>query len=405
VQSGLLIVFLALAAGMRALDAAGVTLGRFSDQHTVSDFLGMVFLAAAAYELASLAIQVAIRLRRGPAGEVKMLTSFARVVAVLAMVILFIYYTGRLKDLGAALGAFAGLLLGWSLQAPVSGVAAWALITLKRPFRVGDRVQFPSLGLNGDILEIGLMYTKLDQVGGAVGGEEAIGRDILIPNAMLFSQVVINYTPKQSAPYFLDEVVIRLTYDSDWAAAEDILLRAAHEVTAPIIRETGKEPFVRSDIYDYGVYLRLRYMTLATDRPHVSHAIVKRVFQEFQKNPRVDFAIPFVYSYRKGVESGPRAGPPGETIAEIAMDLIEDPEADRALSPDDLRGVQELAERIAKVGLLQPVIVRPGVAGRYELLAGRFRVLACKMLGWKAISAAIKERPTFGGPDGQGKGI
>ena len=63
------------------------------------------------------------------------------------------------------------------------------------------------------------MYTVLDQVGGAIGSEEAVGRNVLIPNAMLFSSVVINYTVKREAAYILDEVVIRITYDSDWDTA------------------------------------------------------------------------------------------------------------------------------------------------------------------------------------------
>ncbi len=115
---------------------------------------------------------------------------------------------------------FGGMLLGWSLQAPVSGFAAWMLVCVKRPFRPGDRIQFPNLGLTGDVKEIGAMYVVLDQVGGTVGSEEAVGRYILVPNAMLFSQVVINFTVPQEAAYMLDEVVVRITYDSDMQEAE-----------------------------------------------------------------------------------------------------------------------------------------------------------------------------------------
>jgi hypothetical protein len=57
-------------------------------------------------------------------------------------------------------------------------------------------------------------------------------------------------------------------------------------------------------MYDYGVYVRLRYMTMAMDRPRISHEISSRVFKGFQRDPRVDFAIPFVYSSRKGKETG-----------------------------------------------------------------------------------------------------
>ena len=51
----------------------------------------------------------------------------------------------------------------------------------------------------------------------------------------------------------------------------------------------------------------------------------------------------------------------------------------------------ELADSIAASGLLQPVVVRPGTAGRYELIAGERRWRAVQRLGWKKISAVVKE--------------
>jgi small-conductance mechanosensitive channel len=192
------------------------------------------------------------------------------------------------------------------LQAPVSGVAAWVLITLKRLFRVGDRVLFPTLNLSGDVLEVGLLYTRLNQVGGTIATEEASGRNILVPNAMLFSQVAINYTPRLVAPHILDEVVIRFTCDSDWESAEKILLDAARSVTGEIIHATGKELYIRADWYDYGVCMRLRYMTLAKERPRLSYEIQKRIFNAVQRAPQVHLAIPYVYSFHKGSEGARR---------------------------------------------------------------------------------------------------
>lgn len=386
-----LLVLFALIGGLLYQWAPRVPTEHGAEMSGTATFFCLTLAAAALYEAVSLAILWIVSLRGGPAGEAKMLTGFSRVVLILLVIGVLLYATGALKALGSVAALLAGSLLGWSLQAPVSGMAAWALITLKRPFRVGDRVLFPSLGLLGDVAEVGLMYTKLDQVGGAVGSEEAIGRDILIPNAMLFSQVAINYTPQQAAAYSLDEVVVRLTYDSSWDAAEKILLGAAGAVTADIIKATGKEPYIRSDIYDYGVYMRLRYMTSATDRPRIAHEILKRVFHEFQRNPKVDFAIPYIYSFRKGSESGPRpvmGGP--EQAMEVAIQDIIDPEADEAPTPEEIRDVEALARRIQSMGLLQPIVVRRTDGGRYELIAGRQRLLACRSLGWQYISAIVK---------------
>jgi len=257
-------------------------------------------------------------------------------------------------------------------------------------------VLFPSLGLNGDVKQVGLMYTVLDQVGGAIGSEEAIGRDILIPNAMLFTQVAINYTPRAQVAFFLDEVVIRMTYDSDWDEAEKILLEAAHEVTADIIRETGKEPYIRSDMWDYGILMRLRYMTMAKDRPRITHEIVKAILKNVQQHPRVDIAIPFVYSFRKsttGIMRGQFPKPPNVT-QEISVNEIEDDDILLSSTMEQPAELDLLMKNIQEKGLLQPIVVSATGTGRFRIVAGYKRFLACKRLGWSSVPVIIHEDST-----------
>lgn len=321
-----------------------------------------------------------------------MLESLYRVLAFFGLLAGFVYVQGKLAVFGSFFSLFGGMLLGWSLQGPVSGVAAWVLVTLKRPFRIGDRVQFPSLGLTGDVEKLTAMYTTLNQVGGAIGSEEAVGRSVLIPNAMLFSNVVINYTAQKETSYILDEVVIRVTYDSDWDTAIEILTEAAREVTAEIIKDTGQEPYVRADNYDYGVYMRLRYITLATDRPRISSLILERVFKRFQENKNVDFAIPYVYSFKRGkfaTESQSTSGDrhaeriPVESITDFPALLAELEQAPEAVIP--------LARNIADKGLLQPVIVVRNLGeNSYTLIAGHQRLKACLYLGWDTVPAIIQ---------------
>lgn len=58
----------------------------------------------------------------------------------------------------------------------------------------------------------------------------------------------------------------------------------------------------------------------------------------------------------------------------------------REIAPDK---IAELAKSIEASGLIQPIVVRrAGTA--YQLVVGERRYLACKKLGWKKISAAVK---------------
>ena len=326
-----------------------------------------------------------------PQVEGKMLGGLYQLLAILGVALTAAYALGRLSSVGEFFTLFGGLILGWSLQAPVSGFAAWALVSAKRPFRPGDRVQFPNLGLTGDVHDVGLMYTVLNQVGGTIGSEEAVGRYILVPNAMLFSQVAINYTVLQDAPYMLDEVVVRITYDSDWAAAERVMLQAARQVTADVIQATGEEPYIRSDLYDYGVYLRLRYRTPVKRRAETTYEINRLIFNSIQCTPSIDLAIPYIYSYRSGVDRREElAGHDKELdrVREIPVDRIR-----TADLPVDARDVEQLADSIAARGLLQPIVVVEAPDGYYDVVAGPLRFEACKHLGWKTIPAEVRATP------------
>jgi small-conductance mechanosensitive channel len=203
-------------------------------------------------------------------------------------VLVLIAMSGSLRLLGLTAG-FLGMMLGWSLQQPVTGLAAWLMIVLKKPFRIGDRVVIA--GITGDVTGISLTHVILNQVGGSVGGEERSGRGILIPNAILFQHVIINYTLEQE--YMLDEVPVRLTFDSDWQLAKKIMIEAARQATPEIIADSGAEPFIRAEFLDWGILVRLRYNTIPVQRQEISTNIIEILLREFGKAyPRVKFAIP-----------------------------------------------------------------------------------------------------------------
>lgn len=267
--------------------------------------VGVTALVYLTYEVIARAFKAAVFRTGGREADVHMFMGLVRAVAIAIWVIGVVSIFFELGVFLAAVGAFGGLFLGWSLQQPVTGMAAWVMVTLKRPFRIGDRVFLPAWNLIGDVTDIGMMYTELNQVGGTVGTEEPSGRMVLVPNAILFGNVIIDYTKgnDRESSYLLDEIIIRITYDSDWDEAERILIESAREVTQDIIDATGMEPYVRSDFYDYGIYLRLRYMTLATERPRISHEINSRIFRKVSSSRKVDFAIPYVYSAKQALRT------------------------------------------------------------------------------------------------------
>jgi ParB family transcriptional regulator, chromosome partitioning protein len=81
--------------------------------------------------------------------------------------------------------------------------------------------------------------------------------------------------------------------------------------------------------------------------------------------------------------------PTADEVMHIPLDEIdENPYQTRQRFDED--ALEELAQSIRMNGLIQPIIVRPGVAGRYILVIGERRCLACKLAGKGTIPAIVR---------------
>jgi len=78
---------------------------------------------------------------------------------------------------------------------------------------------------------------------------------------------------------------------------------------------------------------------------------------------------------------------------ELNLSLEELDIIDIAASTNQLRAalnnLDELAESISKIGLLQPIVVRSNSSNKLEVVAGNRRLNACKMLGWRKITCHL----------------
>lgn len=108
--------------------------------------------------------------------------------------------------------------------------------------------------------------------------------------------------------------------------------------------------------------------------------------------------------HRKVLGRGLEALIPGGPAAATAPALEERPDGLRELAVDDVLpnpfqprtrfdddAIQELAASIKVSGVLQPVVVRKGPAGDYQLVAGERRLRASRIAGLQKIPAIIRE--------------
>ena len=78
-----------------------------------------------------------------------------------------------------------------------------------------------------------------------------------------------------------------------------------------------------------------------------------------------------------------------ERIEEIDISLI-DNFKDHPFKVFDNEELKSLEESIKSNGLLEAVILRPKEDGRYEMISGHRRLLACKKLGFETISSRVR---------------
>lgn len=89
-----------------------------------------------------------------------------------------------------------------------------------------------------------------------------------------------------------------------------------------------------------------------------------------------------------GDDTGSR--PRGGTVRNVPLDRI-DPNPDQPRLTFDEDTLQELAASITEHGVLQPILVRPGAEGRYQLIAGERRWRSAQIAGLRQIPALVED--------------
>jgi len=141
------------------------------------------------------------------------LISFVSSLAyVLIMAFVIIAALGQLgvqtASFVAVLGA-AGLAVGLALQGSLANFAAGVLMIIFKPFKVGDYVE--GGGVSGLVEEIGIFATEL---------KSPDNKKIIVPNAKMTNDSIINYTAKEIRRV---DIVAGVSYGDDLDKVRKIL--------------------------------------------------------------------------------------------------------------------------------------------------------------------------------------
>jgi len=81
---------------------------------------------------------------------------------------------------------------------------------------------------------------------------------------------------------------------------------------------------------------------------------------------------------------------PSDSVLEIPLDSLDANPYQTRTSLDEA-SLQELANSIRTMGLLEPIVVRANGGGRYQVIAGERRVKACYMAGVYKVPAVVRQ--------------
>jgi len=127
------------------------------------------------------------------------------------------------------------LVLGFSLQNPISSFIGWIYILVRVPYRVGDRIQIGDA--RGDVIDVGYFDTTLWEIGGDyLSTDHPSGRIVKFPNTRVFSDAVFNYS-WPLFPYIWNEIKFNVAYDSDL----DFIAATVQRVAETSVGDSMKE--------------------------------------------------------------------------------------------------------------------------------------------------------------------
>ena len=218
---------------------------------------------------------------------------FSKILKIILLIGLILIAFSSYYQSWTGLAVWAGLFsaaLGWALQRPITGIAAWVMVVTKRPFEIGDRILIGDT--IGDVSEISLTHIYLREVGGTIASEESSGRVILIPNSILFEQKIINYTMQDD--FILDEVITLITYESDLEKSKEICLKAGLNFLDPELKDQKDSPYVRIFQQDSGIHVKVRYKVRPSKRIETLSNIHNEIITNINKTKDVNIAYPHI---------------------------------------------------------------------------------------------------------------
>lgn len=238
--------------------------------------------------------------------------------ATIGMILVVRVWFEGIQSLATYLGLLsAGLAI--ALRDLVTSLAGWLFIIWRSPIGVGDRIQIGNF--RGDVIDIRLFKFTLLEIGNWVDADQSTGRVIHVPNSMILTDMLANYS--KGFQFIWHEIPVLLTFESNWEKAKKILEKIADrhalhmsDTAEQKIKQASRKfmifyskltPVVYTTVKDSGVLLTIRYLISPKKRRGSEQEIWEDILRSFAKSDDIDFAYPTQRFYNNAMEGKPGA--------------------------------------------------------------------------------------------------
>jgi small-conductance mechanosensitive channel len=191
----------------------------------VSFFLAIFLIAELLWRLISLAANQADERTQNIDHQAEAESLITLATWTLRLIVLIFVAALTLSYFGVNITGFAFILgiivLAFSLAGRdiLTDIISGAMILIDSPFRIGDRLELPSIDSWGDVVEIGMRSTKILSME---------NRMVVLPNSLIGKNQIINYSYPDPSYFNLVKVVV--AYDNDPDQVSEILEAAIRSV-------------------------------------------------------------------------------------------------------------------------------------------------------------------------------
>ncbi len=225
-----------------------------------------------------------------------------KITYISAVVIILVVVFGLGSNFATIIGIL-GAGVAFASQEVIGSFAGYLNIITGNIFRIGDRIRIGNVV--GDVLDISLLRTTVMEIGEWVKADQYTGRVVSLANRVVFSDPVFNYT--QHSRYLWDEIMVPVTYDTDWRRAVEIILTKGQELTQgfhaeakaefeemikkyPSLTAVPVEASVYIAMTDNWIELTLRYIVEARDRRSIKGQIHSELLKSFGEEADITVA-------------------------------------------------------------------------------------------------------------------